>query len=71
MILKNGALACHVYWNIVGAVSMAALSTMQGNIISGGAITMGSGDSLVGRAFSTVGMIAIDGITENHHIAVE
>lgn len=61
--LINGALACHVYWQITGAVTMASLSTMRGNIISGGAISMGSGDSLEGRAFSTVGLIGIDGIT--------
>ncbi len=61
--LINGALACHVYWKIDGAVTMASLSTMRGNIISGGAINMGSGDSLEGRAFSTVGLINIDGIT--------
>ena len=61
--LINGALACHVFWKIDGAVTMASLSTMRGNIISGGAITMGSGDSLEGRAFTTVGLIGIDGIT--------
>ena len=62
--LINGALACHVYWQITGFVSMASLSTMRGNIISGGAITMGSGDSLEGRIFSTpAGAINIDGIT--------
>jgi len=62
--LINGALACHVYWKIDGAVTMASLSTMRGNIISGGLIQMGSGDSLEGRAFSTpAGAITIDGIT--------
>ncbi|MGD0709619.1 MAG: ice-binding family protein [Bacteroidales bacterium] len=62
--LINGALACNVYWQITGFVSMASLSTMRGNIISGGAISMGSGDSLEGRAFSTpAGAINIDGIT--------
>jgi len=62
--LINGALACHVFWKIDGAVSMASLSTMRGNIISGGAIDMGSGDSLEGRAFVTpAGSITIDGIT--------
>jgi gliding motility-associated-like protein len=61
--LINGALACHVYWQITNAVSMASLATMRGNIISGGAIQMGSGDSLEGRAFTTVGAITIDGIT--------
>jgi len=63
VILVGGAKACNVYWQITGAVSMASLTTMRGNIISGGAINMGSGDSLEGRAFSTVGLIAINGIT--------
>jgi gliding motility-associated-like protein len=62
--LINGALACHVFWKIDGSVTMASLSTMRGNIISGGLIQMGSGDSLEGRAFSTpAGAITIDGIT--------
>jgi gliding motility-associated-like protein/uncharacterized repeat protein (TIGR01451 family) len=63
VILIGGAKACNVYWQITGAASMAALSTMRGNIISGGAINFGSGDSLEGRAFSTVGLIAINGMT--------
>jgi gliding motility-associated-like protein/uncharacterized repeat protein (TIGR01451 family) len=62
--LINGALACHVYWQITNAVSMASFATMRGNIITGGAIMMGSGDSLEGRAFATpAGAITIDGIT--------
>ncbi|MBI5539450.1 MAG: DUF3494 domain-containing protein [Bacteroidia bacterium] len=62
--LINGAKACHVFWKIDGAVTMASLTTMRGNIISGGLINMGSGDSLEGRAFSTpAGAITIDGIT--------
>src|ERR1017187_2097287 len=31
--LINGALACNVFWQINGAVSMAALSTMRGTVI--------------------------------------
>ena len=63
VILVNGAQACHVYWQINGAVTLASLVTMRGNIISNGAINMGSGDSLEGRALTTVGLIGIDGIT--------
>ena len=62
--LVHGALACNVYWQISGAVTMASLSTMRGTIITGGAILMGSGDSLEGRMFVTpAGSITIDGIT--------
>ncbi|NTW31206.1 MAG: DUF3494 domain-containing protein [Bacteroidetes bacterium] len=62
--LINGAQACHVFWKIDGAVTMASLVTMRGNIITGGAVVMGSGDSLEGRIFSTpAGAITIDGLT--------
>lgn len=63
VVLINGAEACNVYWQIGGAVTLASLVTMRGNIFSGGAILMGSGDSLEGRAFVSVGSIGIDGIT--------
>jgi len=63
VILVNGALACNVYWYIVGAVSIASNVTMRGNIISNAAILLGSGDSLEGRVFTTAGAIGIDGTT--------
>jgi len=62
--LINGALACNVFWKIDGAVTMASLSGMRGNIISGGAFLVGSGSTLEGRMFSTpAGAITIDNIT--------
>ncbi len=61
--LKNGALACNVFWKVEGLVSMASGSTMRGTIIANNAaIVMSSGDTLEGRALSTTGAITIDGV---------
>ena len=39
VVLKNGALACNVFWYITGAVSIGSPVTMRGNIISNAAIS--------------------------------
>jgi len=62
VILLNGALACHVYWEVTDMVGIATGVVMKGNIISGGAITTGVLDSLEGRLLTTVGAINIDGL---------
>ncbi|MCK9404680.1 MAG: ice-binding family protein, partial [Chitinophagaceae bacterium] len=61
--LINEAMACHVFWQVGGVVSMASGATMRGNIIGGAAINMATGVTLEGRALTTVGAITIDGIT--------
>src|ERR1700722_6013307 len=61
--LINGASACNVFWKVEGAVSMAVNSTMRGTIVANNAaISMTPGDSLEGRALSTTGAIAVDGV---------
>jgi gliding motility-associated-like protein/uncharacterized repeat protein (TIGR01451 family) len=61
--LKNGALACNVFWKVEGLVSMATGTTMRGTIIANNAaINMNSGDTLEGRALSTSGAVTIDGV---------
>jgi len=61
--LKNGALACNVYWKVEGLVSMASGTTMRGTVIANNAaIVMSTGDTLEGRAMSTTGAITIDGL---------
>jgi hypothetical protein len=60
--LINGALACNVFWQVEGAISMGAGTLMRGNLVANnGAIHMAVGDTLEGRAFSTSGAITIDG----------
>ena len=60
--LINGAQACNVFWIAKGAISMAASSTMRGNLISyPGAIDLGDGCILEGRALSTTGSVTVYG----------
>lgn len=61
--LKNGALACNVFWKVEGLVSMASGTTMRGTIIANNsAIVISTGDTLEGRALSTTGAITVDGV---------
>jgi hypothetical protein len=61
--LINGALACNVFWKVEGLVSMAAGTTMRGNIIANNAaIDINTGDTLEGRALSTAGAVTVDGV---------
>ena len=61
--LKNGALACNVFWKVEGLVSMASGTTMRGTVIANNAaIIMNTGDTLEGRALTTAGAITVDGV---------
>ncbi len=64
--LINGASPCNVFWKVEGAVSMAAASSMTGTIIANNAaISLAAGDTLLGRALSTTGAVAVDGVLAN------
>ncbi|HWY98995.1 MAG TPA: ice-binding family protein, partial [Bacteroidia bacterium] len=58
--LINGALACNVFWKLDGAVTLAAGTIMRGTIVSGGAISLGTGDTLEGRALTINGAVLVD-----------
>jgi hypothetical protein len=62
--LINGALACNVFWQAEGAISMAANTSMKGTLIANnGAISLAAGGILEGRMFSTTGAVAIDAVS--------
>lgn len=62
--LKNGALACNVYWKVEGLVSMATGTSMKGSVIANNAaIVVSTGSELEGRLLSTTGAITVDGFT--------
>jgi hypothetical protein len=64
--LINQASACNVFWKVEGAVSMAAASSMAGTIIANNAaISLAAGDTLEGRALSTTGAVAVNGVLAN------
>ena len=52
VVLVNGAQAGNVYWQVVGATSVGAASTLVGTILSNGAVTLGAGTNLTGRVLS-------------------
>ncbi len=59
VVLINGAKACNVFWKIEGAASFAANTSFKGTIIANnGAISMGAGVQLEGRALSTAGAVS-------------
>lgn len=63
IVLKNGALACNVFWKVEGLVSMASNTSMKGTVIANNAaIVMSTGSTLEGRALSTSGAITVDGV---------
>ena len=60
--LINGASACNVFWVAEGAIGMATLTTMKGALIAhNGAISIGDGCTLEGRALSTAGSVTVYG----------
>jgi hypothetical protein len=50
--LINGAQAPHIYWQVLGAAGTGATSSFSGTIMAAGAITIGAGATLTGRALS-------------------
>lgn len=59
LILTNSASICNVYWHVTGAFVLGANSTFKGTIVSNGAVTLGDGAVLTGRAFTTAGAISL------------
>ncbi len=60
--LINGAKACNVFWKVEGLISFASGTTMRGTVIANNAaINMNAGDTLEGRAFSTTGVVIMNG----------
>ena len=67
VILLNGAQANNVYWEVQGAVTINSNSSFCGNIIcNNGAISLGSGVNLNGRALTTAGIINTTAMTANN-----
>ncbi|HEV3327472.1 MAG TPA: ice-binding family protein [Puia sp.] len=65
--LINGAQAQNVYWEVQGAVTINSNSTFCGNIVcNNGAISLGTGVTLDGRALTTAGIINTTAMTANN-----
>lgn len=58
VVLASGGSANNIFWQVNGATTIAAQSTFMGTIIANGAIDLGDGVTLNGRALATVGAIS-------------
>ena len=64
VLLINGALACNVHWKVEGAVTLATLTSMKGNIVANNdLIGLSSGVKLEGRLLSINGAVTVNGVT--------
>jgi len=62
VVLKNGALACNVYWKVEGLVSLAPGTFLKGTLIANNAaIITTTRDTIEGRLLTTAGAITVDG----------
>jgi hypothetical protein len=57
VVLINSATFDNVYWQVTGRFDLGASSVFRGTVVGGGAIDLGEGASVVGRALTTAGAI--------------
>ncbi len=60
VMLINGAQAKNVYWKIDGAVDLFSGTLFNGTMVVAGAISLETGDTLIGRALTINGAVAIN-----------
>ncbi|SKB77228.1 ice-binding family protein [Dyadobacter psychrophilus] len=60
IILTGGVLAKNVYWQVGGALNLAAGVSFIGSVVNDGAISLASGATLSGRALSVAGKISLN-----------
>lgn len=65
IVLKNGAQACRVFWQVGGLASIGMGSQFKGNIIGSGlnTVTIGPDVNLEGRVLTTAGAITVNAST--------
>jgi len=67
VLLKGGALASNIYWQIGSSATFGTTSVMKGTIMAMQSITFNTGATLDGRAFASVGGIVLAGNTIVKH----
>jgi hypothetical protein len=60
VILKNGALAANVFWQVGSSATLGSTTVFKGNIMAYQAITLQTGATLDGRALARVAAVAMD-----------
>jgi len=57
VLLAGGASSCNVFWLVTGAFTLGDNSVFRGTLVSGGAIELLEGSSLLGRALTRAGAV--------------
>lgn len=60
VILKGGAKASNVFWQVGSSSTLGTYSSFKGNIMADQAITLGTGATLEGRALARIAAVALD-----------
>jgi type VI secretion system secreted protein VgrG len=60
VLLRNGAQACAVYWQVGSSATLGSATQFQGNLMALTSITMVTGANLTGRALARNGALTLD-----------
>ena len=60
VLLKNGADACNVYWQVTSSATLGTISTFAGSILALTSITVEDGAVVEGRALARNGAVTLD-----------
>ena len=60
VILKGGAQASNVFWQVGSSSTLGTYSSFKGTIMADQAITLGTGATLEGRALARIAAVALD-----------
>ncbi len=63
VILSNGALASHVFWQVGSSATLETGSQLAGNILASQSITLKTGSVLNGSALASIGAVTLGGAT--------
>lgn len=61
VILKGGALASNIFWQVGSSATFGTTSVFKGNVLASQSITFNTGASLEGRALTSIGGITMAG----------
>lgn len=61
VVFSGGGLACNVWWRVVSTASLAADTSLVGNILADTSITLASGATLDGRALARTAEVTLIG----------
>ncbi|MGZ4622871.1 MAG: ice-binding family protein [Blastococcus sp.] len=60
VVLKNGAQACHVFWQVGSSATLGTATRFRGNILASSSITLTTGATVQGRVLASGGAVTLD-----------